>query len=63
MTEAYKKVLAFIEKNLEKEKGKWEIGMKNKYFQWLDMKEDFIRAFKTMQQQDELERNKIKETK
>ena len=63
MTEPYKKVLDFIEKNLIKERGKWEVGMKNKYFQWVDMKEDFIRAFKTMQQQDELERNKIKETK
>ena len=63
MTEPYKKVLEFIEKNLSKERGKWEIGMKNKYFQWVDMKEDFIRAFKTMQQQDEIERNKTKETK
>ena len=63
MTEAYKKVLAFIEKNLEKEKGKWEVGMKNKYFQWLDMREDFLRAFSTMRNLDEIERNKLMEKK
>ena len=34
------KVWKYIETNLQKEKEKWESGLKSDYLKWLDLKED-----------------------
>lgn len=39
------KLIEWLERNVEKEKDKWNCGMKNKYFAWCDLRdkvEDFL---------------------
>lgn len=39
------KLIEWLEKQVEKEKDKWDSGMKNNYFQWCDLRdkvEDFL---------------------
>lgn len=34
------KLIEFLERNVEKEKDKWNSGMKNEYFAWCDLRDD-----------------------
>lgn len=34
------KLIEFLERNVEREKDKWNNGMKNDYFAWCDLRDD-----------------------
>ena len=54
MKEPKDQVVEFINKKLSKEKDKWECGLKNQYYRWLDLKESL---FKELEVKDERTNN------
>jgi hypothetical protein len=50
------KTLEFIEKNLRREKDKWDSGMKSQYYQWDSFRETFRNAMEMHEKSEETAR-------